>query len=169
VTLWLAEVERTSELIRNALGYKLTDQQGNRYRYQTGAKEAGPILDILHRPGYPRGHFGAGSIHHIAFRAKDDHQQSEYLVDLRRRGQRVTPVKDRQYFHSIYFRSPGGVLFEIATDNPGFTIDEPVSALGNNLKLPPWYENIRPQIENQLPPIEHKPLQKSVFAEVSGD
>jgi glyoxalase family protein len=151
------------------LSYQFVGQEGDRYRYQVEAGVPGTIIDILHRPGYPRGRFGAGSIHHIAFRTKDDQEQAEYLAALRAIGQRVTPVKDRQYFRSIYFRTPGGVLFEIATDQPGFAIDEPVSALGESLKLPPWHEKNRQEIERRLPPIERKLVQKPVLAEVSGD
>ena len=100
------------------------------------------------------GRVAAGSVHHIAFRAKDKHEQlkwREYLVDL---GYNVTPVIDRTYFHSIYFREPGGVLFEIATEPPGFTLDEKLEELGTHLRLPPWMESARSQIETILPPIQ---------------
>src|SRR5690606_5034784 len=110
-------------------------------------------VDLLHRPGQPRGRFGAGSIHHIAFRTVDDDEQLEYLDALRAAGYGVSPVRDRQYFNSIYFREPGGVLFEVATDSPGFLIDEPVENLGATLKLPEWYEPQRAAIEAVLPPI----------------
>jgi len=93
-------------------------------------------------------------VHHIAFRAKDDAEQlqwREHLVDL---GYNVTPVMDRDYFHSIYFREPGGVLFEIATEPPGFTVDEKPEELGTHLRLPPWLEPARSQIEQILPPIQ---------------
>jgi len=103
---------------------------------------------------------GAGSVHHIAFRTTDDDEQAEYLGSLRRGGNNVSPVMDRQYFHSIYFRAPGGVLFEIATDAPGFTYDEPVAELGTHLKLPPWLEGQRPQIEDLLPQITLNPVAK---------
>jgi glyoxalase family protein len=97
---------------------------------------------------------GAGSIHHIAFRTVDDSEQQEYLALLRGQGHNVSPVMDRQYFHSIYFRAPSGVLFEVATDAPGFLYDEPVSELGQSLKLPPWLEPSRVEIAQTLPPIE---------------
>jgi glyoxalase family protein len=96
---------------------------------------------------------GAGTVHHIAFRARDDKEQAGYQAHVAQFGLNVTPVKDRQYFRSIYFREPGGVLFEIATDDPGFTIDEPAEALGTSLKLPPWYEAQREAIIEALPPI----------------
>jgi len=120
VTLWLAEVEGTAVLLTDQLGYQFVGQEGNRYRYSGASNDIGLYIDLVHRPGQPHGRFGAGSIHHIAFRTVDDAEQQAYLASLRRAGQQVTPVQDRQYFHSIYFRSPGGVLFEIATDAPGF-------------------------------------------------
>jgi glyoxalase family protein len=92
-------------------------------------------------------------VHHIAWRAKDDEEQLIWRKNLARAGASPTPVMDRSYFHSIYFREPGGVLFEIATDPPGFSIDEAVDALGTHLKLPPWLEEQRPLIERHLPPI----------------
>jgi glyoxalase family protein len=100
------------------------------------------------------GRVAAGSVHHIAFRARDDAEQlvwRERLVDL---GYNVTPVIDRTYFRSIYFREPGGVLFEIATDPPGFTLDESLEELGNQLRLPPWLEPTRSQVEEVLPTIK---------------
>jgi glyoxalase family protein len=97
-----------------------------------------------------------GTIHHIAFRTPDDVQQHEWLAEVGQLGYNVSPVMDRIYFHSIYYREPGGVLFEIATDSPGFAVDEPVEKLGEALKLPPWLEALRPQIETALPPLERK-------------
>jgi glyoxalase family protein len=105
-------------------------------------------------PDGSTGRVAAGSVHHIAFRARDDEEQLAWrqrLVDL---GYNVTPVIDRTYFHSIYFREPGGVLFEIATDPPGFTLDESLKELGEKLRLPPWLEPSRLQIERVLPPIK---------------
>lgn len=153
VTLWLDEVAPTAKILTEQLAYTFVGQEGNRYRYQGAAENVGLYVDILHRPGQGRGRFGAGSIHHIAFRTVDDEEQLEYLQKLRGAGLRVTPVQDRQYFHSIYFREPGGVLFEIATDAPGFLYDEPAAELGTHLKLPPWYEPHRAEIEAVLPPV----------------
>jgi glyoxalase family protein len=96
---------------------------------------------------------GAGTVHHVAFRAPDDAAQAEMRTDLVALGYNVTPVIDRDYFHSVYFREPGGVLFEIATDLPGFTVDEPVDSLGQSLKLPQWLEPRRFEIEALLPNI----------------
>jgi glyoxalase family protein len=106
----------------------------------------------------PRGRQGAGSVHHVAFRTVDDTEQAEYLSQLRSAGYHVTDVKDRQYFHSIYFREPNGVLFEIATDAPGFLYDEPVETTGTTLRLPPWLEQHRESIENAVPKFNHPAL-----------
>ena len=104
--------------------------------------------------------FGAGSIHHIAFRVPTDGTQLEYHSILREAGYGVTAVRDRGYFHSIYYREPGGILFEIATETPGFIIDEPVSMLGEALKLPEWLELTRSAIEQSLPLITLEPIEK---------
>jgi glyoxalase family protein len=100
------------------------------------------------------GRVAAGSVHHIAFRAKDEAEQLQWREHLVNLGCDVTPVIDRTYFHSIYFREPGGVLFEIATEPPGFTLDEKLEELGTHLRLPPWMEPARSQIEQILPPIQ---------------
>ena len=151
VTLWLGGVEPTAALLTGQMGYEFVGQEGNRYRYKGASDDIGLYLDILHRPGQPRGRFGAGSIHHIAFRTVDDAEQLEYLQKLQQAALRVTPVQDRQYFHSIYFRTPGGVLFEIATDAPGFPYDEPVAELGTHLKLPPGWNPIAPKSSRFYP------------------
>jgi glyoxalase family protein len=103
------------------------------------------------------GQVAAGSVHHIAFRTQDETEQlkwREHLIDL---GLNATPVIDRTYFHSIYFREPGGILFEIATESPGFTLDEKLQELGTHLRLPSWYESSRSEIEKVLPPIHLPP------------
>ena len=113
------------------------------------------LAEIASIPTRKRGLLGPGVIHHIAWRAADDAEQVTWREQLLRAGLHVTPVKDRQYFHSIYFREPGGVLFEIATDNPGFLTDESYAELGTHLKLPPWLEEHRRSIEASLPEL-HK-------------
>jgi len=158
LTLWLDEVEPTADLLMNLMGYELTGQEGNRHRFTGGTGALANTLDILHRPRQPEdvpdeAIFGAGSVHHIAFRVPTDEEQIEYQSALRRAGYGVTPVRDRQYFHSIYYHEPGGVLFEIATEPPGFAIDEPENALGEGLKLPAWLEPNRNAIEQELPPL----------------
>jgi glyoxalase family protein len=167
VTLWLAEVEATGQLLADKLGYRFVGQEGDRYRYQAASNDTGLYVDLLHRPGQPAGKFGAGSIHHIALRAENDAEQLEYQSLLAASGFGVTAVRDRQYFHSIYFRSPAGVLFEIATDAPGFQIDEPVEELGQDLKLPPWLEENRTQIEGSLPKFSLTPAPKIASPEVT--
>ncbi len=158
VTLWLAEVTQTAALLTDHFGYTFVGQEGNRYRYQAPAREMGTYVDLLHRPGQPFGRFGVGSVHHIAFRTADNTEQLEYQHSLAQTGLGVTEVRNRIYFQSIYFRTPGGVLFEIATDGPGMSIDEPVESLGESLKLPPWVEPHRAAIEQSLPPFELKPV-----------
>jgi glyoxalase family protein len=161
VTLWLDEIEPTARLLTEQMGYTFAGQEGARYRYQGASGDIGLNVDLLHKPGLSRGSLGRGSVHHIAFRTVDDSEQLEYQSRLRQAGLHVTPVQDRQYFHSIYFREPGGVLFEIATLGPGFLYDEPVTELGSGLKLPPWYEPNRAEIEHILPPLQRKPVLKA--------
>jgi len=156
VTLLLNDIEATASVLVDKLGYEFVGQEDNRYRYKGASADRGLYIDLLHVPSAGRGAFGAGSIHHIAFRTVDDEEQLEYLTHLRASGLQVTPVQDRQYFHSIYFREPGCVLFEVATDEPGFTSDETVEELGSTLKLPAWYEAQRAQIEAKLPAIDRE-------------
>jgi len=160
VTLWLDEVEPTAQLLTQQMGYITAGNEGDRYRFVGDSNVSGHIVDIVHRPGKVPAGFGAGSIHHIAFRTPTDEEQLEYQKLIREAGFRVTEVMDRSYFHSIYFRELGGVLFEIATDTPGFAIDEPVTTLGETLKLPEWYEPNRVAIEQSLPPVSLKPFEK---------
>lgn len=163
VTLWLDEIEPTADLLTSQMGYSFTGRLGNRHRFTGSPGSLARSLDVLHRPRQPedlpeQAIFGAGSIHHIAFRVPSDEEQLEYQASLRAAGYGVTPVRDRSYFHSIYFREPGGVLFEIATETPGFAIDEPVDSLGESLRLPAWFEPNRELIEKQLEPLTLKPL-----------
>ena len=125
----------------------------NRIRYSTGAPAG--IVDVVLEAGLLPGRWGRGTIHHVAFSATDEKQQWEMREELVRSGTDVTPVADRQYFRSIYFHEPGGVLFEVATDGPGFTVDESLEELGSTLKLPPWYEESRRLIEQRLPVVVH--------------
>lgn len=152
-TLWVSQAEPTVQLLIGSMGYKVVAQEGNRFRLKADGNEAGSYLDVLERAGLGRGRVGAGSIHHIAFRTASDESQLAYQQALSQVGMRVTPVQDRQYFHSIYFREPNGILFEIATDPPGFATDETITELGSSLKLPPWLEPHRREIEGVLPPI----------------
>jgi glyoxalase family protein len=137
------------------MNFQLVGQEHNRFRYRPAAGDDGlaGLVDLLCTPDARCGTMGAGVVHHIAFRTPDDASQSQWHQKLIDAGRDVSPVMDRCYFHSIYFREPGGVLFEIATSNPGFTADEPAAQLGGALKLPPWLEPHRKKIEQAVPPI----------------
>lgn len=149
----LAE-QRPDDTVRilGIMGFKKIAQEANRIRFATEGKALGKHIDLLIDPDATYGNFGAGSVHHIAFRAKDDIAQREWRLELAKY-LHVTPVKDRTYFHSIYFREPGGVLFELATDPPGFAYDEPLESLGEELRIPAWLEPHRSVIEKSLAPI----------------
>jgi glyoxalase family protein len=153
VTLCENKLEPTAQFLAT-LGFAPAGAEGNRHRFELpgSAGSVAARVDVLHEPQAERGRLGAGAIHHVAFRVADERVQVDWRDRLVKAGVRVSPVKDRQYFHSIYFREPGGVLFEIATDGPGFLIDEPADALGSSLCLPPWLEPIRESIESRLPP-----------------
>ncbi|MCU0900488.1 MAG: ring-cleaving dioxygenase [Cypionkella sp.] len=157
VTLWERDPERTLRLLTDVFGYRHlgteSEGTGERHRLVAEGSERGRFLDVIQVPGALPGRQGAGTIHHIAFRTKDDAEQAEWMDRLASAGHRTTDVKDRQYFNAIYFREPGGVLFEIATDPPGFAIDEPAESLGRSLKLPQQYEPMRARIERVLPPL----------------
>jgi glyoxalase family protein len=134
------------------MGFEPLGNDGRRYRY-AASSAPGRYVDLVQEPGL-WGRLGAGTIHHIAFRATDDDDQVQWSRRLADSGLQATSVRDRTYFHSIYFSEPGGVLFEIATDPPGFTMDEPLESLGQSLKLPSWLEKSRSEIEAALPPLE---------------
>ncbi len=162
VTGWVGDTGAVRELLVGQLGFTEVgtedDAEGPRTRFRgsgddTSGAGVGLFVDVVERPGGARGSFGAGSVHHVALRTRDDDQQTAYMGQLTAAGYRPTPVQDRQYFHSIYFRESNGILFEIATDAPGFPDDEPVDELGRHLKLPTWYEARRPTIEAHLPRI----------------
>ena len=154
--------ERTARLLTEGFGYSLTNESGNRFRFASRDNSApGRIIDLLCQPAIAKGRIAVGSVHHIAFRAKDNAEQLQWREHLVELGYNVTPVMNREYFRSIYFREPGGVLFEIATDPPGFTLDEKPEELGKHLRLPPWLEPARPQIEQILPPISPESIRGS--------
>lgn len=144
---------RTAALLLEGMDHKLIAEQGNRIRYSASGV-AGDFVDIEWSPGAAQGMGGSGTIHHLAFATPDDGTQLDVREKLLSKGYHVTQVMDRQYFHSIYFREPGGILFEIATNPPGFAIDEAPEKLGEELKLPVWYENVRDKIEAGLQPIK---------------
>lgn len=154
VALTLRNVAPTAKILTDLLGYNLLKQEGNRYRFTTDAIENAAIIDIIEAPNLAAGRGAAGTNHHIAFRVKDDDILMEFREKIASKGLGITPKIDRDYFFSLYFREPGGVLFELATDNPGFTKDEPLDELGTSLKLPAQYENSRKQIEKGLPVLQ---------------
>lgn len=160
VTLWLEDIKPTAGLLTRQMGYRAEGQEENRHRFTGDQNALGHSIDLVERPGKMKAGLGVGSIHHIAFRTPNDQQQLEYQSVIANAGLGITEVMDRTYFRSIYFREHGGVLFEIATDTPGFAVDEPVHALGEALKLPEWLEINRADIEKSLIPIELKSIEK---------
>ena len=155
VTLLLDSVDKTAAILTDVFGYREVAREGSVIRFAAAGDANDTVVDIYEAKGFLRGRQGRGSVHHIAFRAADDEQQAAMAEKLiRTHGQHPTEQKDRNYFRSIYFREPGGVLFEIATDIPGFAVDEPVETLGQDLKLPKFLEPHRKEIENILPALE---------------
>jgi len=152
-TLTLADSQATETLITNIMGFSLHSEQNKIKRFESGSGDQHAFLDIKVKPDMNYAIQSAGSVHHIAWRTESDQSQLMWLRRLRDNGYQVTDVIDRNYFHSIYFREPGGVLFEIATDGPGFMIDEAREELGKTLKLPGQYESRREDIERVLIPI----------------
>jgi glyoxalase family protein len=151
-TLEVRNPEETEDLLSEILGFEFVAEESDRRRFRGTGPTASSEIDLVSsEAGF--GQIAVGTVHHIAFRAADDEEQLRVREQLVARGLNVTPVIDRQYFHSIYFREPNGILFEIATDGPGFLIDEPADALGETLKLPRIYEAKRNQIERVLPRI----------------
>jgi glyoxalase family protein len=175
VTLSEVGYEYTAHVLTNELGFKLVAQDGSRFRFQiSGSKEddaAGRnkntkekyhgfnIVDVLCLPNAQYGMIGVGTVHHVAWRTPSDEQQKMLRAKIVKAGLNATPVIDRIYFHSVYFREPGGVLFEIATNPPGFAVDEKVEELGTHLMLPPWLESVRKDLERVLPQV-HLPHKK---------
>lgn len=151
VTLTLKKADPTIKVLTDILGYDLQKQEGDRYRFATDAIDTANLIDIIENDKLPAGRNAAGTNHHIAFRVANDDILMEYHDKVMASGLNITPKINRDYFFSLYFREPGGVLFEIATDNPGFTVDEPLNELGQNLKLPKQYEAMRAQVEQSLP------------------
>ncbi|WP_265107988.1 ring-cleaving dioxygenase [Halosolutus halophilus] len=153
VTLAVDAFEPTAEVLTDVLGYELEGEDDGRRRYRTPDGGPGSAVDLVETDA-DRGHMGVGTVHHVAFEAADVHEQERWRGVFRDHRLDVTEVIDRKYFQSIYSREPGGVLFEIATTGPGFTVDEDVDELGSTLTLPEWLEDERERIEAQLPEFE---------------
>lgn len=151
VTLWSDDQARTESVLTDEMGFGVVAEDEGRKRFAVGDGLAHQLVDIADASGRPRGRMGIGTHHHVAFRVADDEQQAEISGLLRDVGLGVTSVQERFYFRSVYFREPGHILFEIATDEPGFTADESVEHLGERLTLPPWFEPKRAEIEAVLP------------------
>jgi glyoxalase family protein len=156
VTMTVRSLGATRELMTELLGYQVVDETADTTRFAAGGDAPGHAIDVVVAPNAGAAINGIGTVHHVAMAISTDDEQLRLREELLRLGLRVTEVRDRCYFNSIYFREPGGVLFEVATVNPGFTIDEDLAALGQGLKLPPWEEQHRPSIEAQLPAIEYR-------------
>src|SRR5262245_32156391 len=156
ITLMVGAGAPTAAVLTGALGFKAAGREGHLARFSAGGAGGGKLggaVDLRTAEGFLAGHLGGGSVHHVAFRAADDGAQADMVEQVKTQGLRPTDQIDRCYFRSVYFREPGGVLFEIATDDPGFTRDEPKEALGSAIKLPPWYESRRAEIVAALPPL----------------
>ena len=177
VTLWEENGAVTERVLTDTLGFRGIREDSGTRRFAAGDGGAGTVVDVRTIGGFVAGQPGAGTVHHVAFRCADDTAQLAMRSRVMQGGYQPTPVIDREYFHSVYFREPGNVLFELATDPPGFTVDEPLEHLGENLKLPPQYEAQRAEIESVLPRI-HLPAPGAAAAafdaargpeDVSGD
>lgn len=157
VTLWERDPDATARVLTDIFGYEAVGSETSagveRLRFRAPGAERGNVVDLIRSDAPSIGRQGAGTIHHVAFRAETDEVQLGWREKVLSAGFQITPPIDRQYFNAVYFREPGGVLFEIATDPPGFAVDEPVETLGQALKLPPQYEGAREKIERVLPPL----------------
>lgn len=154
VTLTLNKTSATANILTDIFGYELVAMEGNLHRYKTSLVENANLVDLLELPQEPAGLNAGGTNHHVAFRVKNEETQMKIRGLVLEKGLQITEKIDRDYFFSLYFREPGGVLFEIATDNPGFTRDESLEKLGSSLKLPTQYEPARKQIEKLLPALK---------------
>ena len=155
VTMVVHQADATLELMTNVLGYHIVGQDGQRCRLAAGVDSPGHFIDVVVDPSASSAINGLGTVHHVAMAIATPDAQLALREDLLQRGLRVTDVRDRCYFQSIYFREPGGVLFEVATIQPGFSVDEDLASLGRALKLPPWEETFRTEIEAGLVPVRH--------------
>lgn len=154
ITITTNKMQPTADVLTNVFGYRLLAQEVNRYRFITDNVETANLVDLVEVPGEIAGHVAGGSVHHVAFRVKDEATLMYFRDKVVEAGLHITEKIDRNYFYSLYFREPGGVLFEIATDNPGFDVDESVEELGSNLKLPAQYEQYRDKLVKVLPKLD---------------
>lgn len=162
ITLSEADERPTVPFLTEQLGFRKSGEADGRKRFAVGRGGSGAWLDLTMARSASRGNVAVGTIHHVAWRTPDDKEQQEWWQQIRNLGRSISEIIDRFWFHSIYFREPGGVLFEIATDGPGFAVDESVEELGTRLVLPPWLEPRRAEIERGLRPIELPQLTRPV-------
>jgi len=153
VRLWERDLAATARFLGEALGFERAGEEGGWHRFAADGGGSSRWLEVRELPAERRGSWGTGAVHHVAFRVSDDEEQLGVRERILAAGSRPTPVIDRFWFHSVYFKEPGGVLFEIATEGPGFSVDENPAHLGEQLILPPWFEPQRQQIEAALPPL----------------
>jgi glyoxalase family protein len=153
VRLWERDLALTQSFLTSVLGFRAVGEEGGWCRYAVGDGGSGKHLDIREMPSAERGRWGVGGIHHVAWRVSDDDAQLAVRARVDAAHRRPSEVIDRFWFHSVYFLEPGGVLFEVATDGPGFGVDESMETLGEHLVLPPWLEARRATIEAELTPL----------------
>jgi glyoxalase family protein len=155
ITMVVQQKQPTVDFMTGVLGYEVINEEAGRVRLAVGGRGAGHVIDVLHDEHATPAKNGLGTVHHVAMAIGSDEEQVAIREDLLARGYKVTEIRDRQYFKSIYFREPGGVLFEVATLGPGFLVDEELRDLGRGLKLPPWEEPARADIEAGLPQVRY--------------
>ena len=163
VTMSVREISEQARFLTEALGYKMTGQEGDYYRFEINEGGAAKTIFLIHEPNVPSGSwtFGEGTVHHVAFGVENDEVLAKVKAHLEGLGYTdASDIKDRNYFHSVYVRSPGGILCEIASSDIGFAIDEPMERLGSQKLLPPWLEPRREEILSQLEPIVNPQIQK---------
>ena len=168
VTLWVDKSDPTERVLTELLGFHAVGSAGTTKRFAAGEGGPGTFVDLREIGGFGKTGLGAGIVHHVAFALPDDAAELDLRQAVAAANLRPTPVIDRTYFRSVYFREPGGVLFELATNAPGFTVDEPVARLGESLMLPPQYESRRAELEGVLPPI-HLPTAAPAAERFAGD
>jgi glyoxalase family protein len=160
VRLWEREIARTRAFLVSALGFEAVGEEVGWERFAVDGGGPGCLLEVKELPSEPRGRWGTGAVHHVAWRVKDEAEELALRAVVAGEGLNPTPPIDRFWFRSVYFREPGGVLFELATDGPGFERDESAERLGETLILPPWLEPRREEIEASLPALS-TPLKNS--------
>jgi glyoxalase family protein len=151
--VWEREAAVTTAFLERVLGFERLGEEGGYTRY--GFRDVAGVVDVRETPSERRGRWGIGAVHHLAWRVEDDEHQLEMWQQVSDAGAHPTPVIDRFWFRSVYFKEPGGVLFELATDGPGFAVDEDAAHLGETLVLPPFLESMRERIEAVLPKLEN--------------